>query len=239
MSCRQISICGKQIHLYWSQLSLVIIPAILAPTFAFRNTNHQVYYVPFSVAVATYILFYNFPYLVTVMHKRPIYLDDLKTHKLTDENDNNYDFNFRRKYHLWFLRVNTVTSAVIIGLTSALWFFRAKLFGSDGSAVNFAAAVAVIGALFKVYYYATMLVGRIVMWVLKYLKEKEQKYNRRLEEQQLIEVINDARASIPDIEERKPQRSMSTGNLYHLAVEFNPKSTLMAPLFDEDDESLD
>ena len=130
--------------------------------------------------------------MVIILHSRPIYYDDLVIKNYNDEESANlYDDSFRKKYQNIFRWIVTVTSSAMIGVTVSLWYFRDSMFSNNGHVVNSFVIVGVIGGMLRIYYAATMLIGRFIMILLRYLRKREQQRLRNVVEQRtLIELTS-------------------------------------------------
>lgn len=185
-----IKVCEYEIKLYWHHLSLVFAFIILTLTFALQG-KHKLIYVPFSCGVCSLIVFLNFPSIVIALHSRPIYYDDLIIKDYNEDESNKlYDDEFRRKYQKIFRIIIATTSSVMVAVTTELWYFRNSLF-SDGDnsrsqTVSFVVILGVLGGMLRIYYGATMMIGKSLMIILKILKKREQKSLRQHEQQQIV-----------------------------------------------------
>jgi hypothetical protein len=167
-------------------LSNLLVPIILVLAFVFED-EHDIIYVPIAIGTCSMILFLNFPALVIMMHSRPIYYDDLIIKNYNDDEANRmYDDEFRRKYQRIFRLISTCTSSIMIGMATALWFFRDRLFAHDESQrhniFNNFAIIGIISGIFSIYYRATMLIGNIIMFILKRIRAREQERFRKYQE---------------------------------------------------------
>jgi len=192
--CSKDCICEMTRRFKWSHLTLLFIPLIITLTLAFHE-KHSLIYTPFAFAVAALILFVNFPYIVLVLHSRPIYYDDLivKDFNSEDESVKIYDSDFRKKYQNIFRWVTTITSTVMVGLIAELWYFRADYFPNapKNGVVTGTVLISIIGGLTRIYYGASLLIGRIIMWILRHYKRREiEKQRQQNQEEVQLEITN-------------------------------------------------
>jgi hypothetical protein len=192
---------------HWYYLSLLLLPIILTLAFVFKD-EHDVIYVPFAFSICSMILFLNFPILVILLHSRPIYYDDLIIKNYNDDEANRmYDDEFRRKYQRIFRLISTFTSSIMIGMATSLWFFRDGLFSHDSNQkhdvyYNFA-IIGIISGIFSMYCRATMLIGNIIMYVLKWLRAREQEKMRKYQDTiALVELTTEGIISSENIQEQ-------------------------------------
>lgn len=242
----QITLCSKKHDFYWYNLTVLLIPIILTLAFYFRNYHDSIVYVPLSCGVCSLILFFNFPSLVIMLHSRPIYYDDLVIKDFNEDEANDiYDDAFRKKYQRIFRIVGAVTSSLMVVVTVELWYVRNQLFGTDSSTstnvVNGFVVIGVIGGMLRVYYSATMMIGRFIMFILRILKRREQqKLRRRVQDTVMYELTRDgitisssdrADETIVD-SEQLIHRSSSCGNISQVEV-VGFKPTLMSDIFND------
>lgn len=230
---KTISVCGYKFDLYWKNLSLLLVPIILSLTFVFENVN-GIFYVPISCGVSALIIFLNCPFIVILIHSRPIYFDDLII-KNYDGEGHIYDDDFRKKYQNIFKWIAALSSSIMIGFTVELWFFRDRMFGADhGNAgdqtVNSFVVLGVIGGLLRIYYGATMLLGRILLMVLKRLKRREQERLRVETQERTLVELTSVGVTIGDNSDVEPliHRAASHGDIKGI-LGFKP--TLMTDIF--------
>ena len=174
-------------HLKLYHATLLLIPLILGLTFGFPdNEHHRSIYVPLSIGTCSFLLFMNFPNLVVFLHTRPIYYDDLVIKDFNDDDARKfYDDTFHKKYQRIFKTVIAITSSLLVVGTSELWFFRDKLFNTGNAAdtsnnklvTNFV-IIGVIGGILRIYYTTTLFIGKLVMFILRYVKKREQEQLR-------------------------------------------------------------
>lgn len=190
------------------------------------------FYIPVLCGLSALIIFLNFPAVVIFLHSRPIYYDDLII-KNYDGDGYIYDEEFRKKYQHIFRWIASVTSSVMVAITILMWFIRNTMIHSDdGSstsgdsrsgngtkALNIFVILGIIGGMMRIYYTATMLIGRVLLSILKLLKRREQERRRlEIEHKMLIEL------DTIDI------RSVDVTNDRHMSV-IGFKPTLMADIF--------
>jgi hypothetical protein len=235
MNPKTISLCGSSFDFYWYNLTLLLVPIILVTTFIYEDI-HGIIYVPLSCGVSAMIVFLNFPTIVIFLHSRPIYFDDLIIKNYEGEGYF-YDDSFRQKYQRVFKWIASITSSLMIVLTVELWFFRDSMFQNDqandstkGKAVNSFVVLGVIGGMLRIYYAATMMIGRLLLTILKRLKRREQERLRLQAQDRTLVELTGIGVSIVDEDEDIPiiQRAASYGDLKSI-IGFKP--TLMIDIF--------
>lgn len=232
-----LSVCGSKVELYWYNLSLLLVPIILSLTFMYQDV-HGMIYVPLACGMSAMIVFLNCPSMVIFLHSRPIYFDDLIIKNYEGEGYI-YDESFRRKYQRVFMWIASVTSSLMIVLTVEMWFFRDSMFQGNndnttkGKAVNNFVVLGVIGGMLRIYYMATMAIGRCLLFILKRLKKREsERLRMQAQRRTLVELTSIGVSIADDNDEAEPiltqSRSASYGDLTNI-VGFKP--TLMADIF--------
>lgn len=227
----------RHIEVKLFNLTLLLVPIILALTFVYQD-NKSMFYVPVSCGISALIIFLNFPSIVIFLHSRPIYYDDLIMKNYEGEG-HIYNEDFRKKYQKIFQWIISISSSFMVAFTVELWFFRDSMFSSGDEpttgdkAVNIFVVLGVIGGLFRVYYGAAMLLGKLLLTILKWLKKREQERLRQAsEERTLVELTSIGVTIAGENEDQEPliHRSGSHNDIQNLTITgFKP--TLMADIF--------
>lgn len=234
-----ITICGYSLEIRWFNLTLLLVPLFLTLTFVFQDQK-GIFYIPFICGISALIVFLNFPSIVIMLHSRPIYYDDLIMKNYEGEGYI-YNEDFRKKYQKIFKWIVSVSSSIMVSFTVELWFFRDSMFINQGQgqdspstsdkAVNAFVVLGIIGGLFRIYYGAAMLLGRLLLSLLKRLKKREQERLRQeAEERTLVELTSIGVTIGGEDEEPMLQRSSSHDDIKKLQITgFKP--TLMTDIF--------
>lgn len=226
-------------------LTLLLVPLILALTFVFQDTKGM-FYVPVSCGISALIIFLNFPSIVIFLHSRPIYYDDLIMKNYEGEG-HIYNEEFRKKYQNIFQWITSVSSSLMVAFTVELWFFRDSMIGNrdDGvqstgdKAFNAFVVLGIIGGLLRIYYGAAMLLGKLLLVVLKSLKKREQERLRQAAENRtLIELSSIGVTIAGDDEDRLIPRANSDNDIAHHSASRQSiitgfKPTLMTDIFND------
>jgi len=214
------TICGYKLKIHWYNWSLLLIPVIMSLTFVFQE-QHKYIYAPINLGVCAMILFLNFPSIVVSLHSRPIYYDDLVIKDYNeDEAQKFYDDRFRRKYQKVFRTAIAVTSSVLVMITVELWYYRDRIFGDkndeepqQNKMVNFVVIISILGGLLRIYYAATMGIGKLVMIILKQIKKREQRLIREQDQEQVMyRLTQDGITVKPEQGGRVRQISLNMGD---------------------------
>lgn len=225
----KLRLCGNAYEITWYNIvSLLLVPIILTLTFVFQNV-HQVIYVPLACGICAMIIFVNYPSIVIFLHSRPIYYDDLIIKNYEGEG-HIYDEGFRKKYQVIFQWIASVTSSCMIGLTVEVWYYKDDIFTHSNNNVNAFITMGVIGGMLKLYYGATMILGRILLSALKYFKKKEQEKLRRANQERTLVELTGIGVTIADEDEEAIPiipRTVSCDNVKLAGF----KPTLMVDLF--------
>lgn len=232
----ELKFCGQRITLRWSHLSLLLVPLTLALTFAYED-KQGMFYVPFVCGICALIIFINFPNLVVFLHSKPIYYDDLIMKNYEGEG-HIYNEDFRKKYQNIFRWIISISSSIMVAFAVELWFFRDSLFKSHAEgesqsardkAANILAVLGIIGGLFRMYYGAAMMVGRLLLFVLKKMKKREQERRRQdTEDRTLVELTSIGVTIAGEDVEPLLHKSSSYGD-----IRASGTSTFMTDIFNE------
>jgi hypothetical protein len=164
-------------------LLLLFIPVIITITIIYDKDNNM-FYLPTSLSMIAFIIFSVFPNIVLGLHARPIYYDDLIIKDYNEDDSKElYDDKFRKKYQYIFRCIITVTSTIVFFVASEVWYLKSDLVsGSDSSdaiiRADWAFAFGIIGGIMKLYYSASCLIGKMLLFILKTLKKRTIKKSR-------------------------------------------------------------
>lgn len=218
----------------WFNLTLLLIPLILVLTFIFHE-KHALIYTPISWAIASFILFVNFPDLLLSLHSRPLYYDDLVIQDYNDgEATDLYDNNFRKKYQNIFRWIVTITSSIMVALIVEIWYFKDDYFPDNDKSngvVTWTVVLSIIGGLSKIYYVCSLGIGKIIMWALKYFKQRDIDNQRKILQEEVELVVTDSGVRLvmenDDNNDRVLNRSLSHNAIRIIAL----KPNVMADIF--------
>lgn len=193
-----VNLFGSKITIHYYNLSLALIPVIAGLTFGLQGSSKYIY-VPISMSLCSIILFLNFPSIVITLHSRPIYYDDLVIKDYNeDEAKKYYDNTFRKKYQKVFKYTIAVTSSILVGITTELWYHSSEIFNDStanskkkNSLMNFVFVISIIGGLLRMYYAATLAIGKLIMFILKFIKKREQNKLIEQEKKRMQYIVTD------------------------------------------------
>jgi hypothetical protein len=144
-----------------------------------------------------------------------------------EENTAIYDMSFRKKYQNIFRWVVTVSSSVMVGLIVEVWYFRDDLFpnSSGNNVVTNTVIISIIGGLSRIYYGASLLIGRLIMWILKYYKQRDIQRQREVIHEQVELSVTETGVKIV-MEDDAPllTRSVSHDAIHIIALKPNVMS---------------
>jgi len=219
---------------FLKRCSLLLIPTIVLLTIIFHR-QHDLIYMPIATGISSFILFVNFPKVVLMFHQRPLYYDDLVIKDYSREDTEQiYDEKFRHRYQHIFRWVVTVTSALMIGVLTEIWYIRSDFVQgqsqqqqqqSQNSFIkpDIAAALAIIISLGSGYLKISVLFGKLLMKILKYFKRKQIARRRAEHQRRTVIELTSANIQIDDMAETKllqeQGRVRSEGNLQILGLQ--------------------
>lgn len=168
---------------------LFLIPIIL---FTLDGTTEDVrydWYQGLSTAVTAYIIVYNFPFIISGMHSKPKYIEDIiSEYELTDKNKNHYK-------RIFEYAVGALSSLVLGGLIY-------NTLNSNNEITGWLNLAGIVGGVASLYGKFLKFAGKAFLSVLDYLKRKKE---RNISTNQTDIAMKDISrvASASDLEEGK------------------------------------
>ena len=154
--------------------SLCIIPIFISMPFFFNISSIYLYYIPGSILLSATSIFVNFPIFIKILHTRPVYYEDIL---LLDSCVDN-------PYHLQniFLYINGFTS-ILFFIISGLYFYI-----KINSNIHIIDAVGIFGGIAILYSKIQMYIGKGILTILFYIKNKRYNNDAGIEMIQLRDV---------------------------------------------------
>lgn len=206
-------------------LTLLLIPVIFGLTLVLEHKNESIY-MPLAMTVSSFILFVNFPKLVIIFHQRPLYYDDLviRDYNEDDADSQIYDTSFRKRYQNIFRWIITVTSPLMLGVLTEVWYMKSDFSSADVEKFSFldpstAAALAIMISLGTGYLKVSVFLGKILMGFLKFLKQREVAKKRAINQEEVMMELANTGITVSDRE--RLLKSASQSNLAGIRVNVN------------------
>lgn len=168
---------------------LFIIPIVL---FTLDGTTEDVrfdWYQGLAAAVTAYIIVYNFPFIISGMHSKPKYIEDIiSEYELTDKKKNYYK-------QIFEYAVGALSSIVLGGLVY-------NTLSSNNEITGWLNLAGIIGGIASLYGKFLKFAGKTFLSVLDYLKRRKE---RNISTNQTDIAMKDITrvASASDLEEGK------------------------------------
>lgn len=213
----------------WQHLSLLLIPLIIFAAIFFEKKN-DIIYMPIATSVISCIIFINFPKTVLMFHQRPLYFDDLVIKDFNEDDMKEiYDDTFRKRYQQIFRWIVTITSSIMIGILTEVWYMRSDFTQGDttNSPTKFISADTAAGLVYIIslaggYLKISVISGRLMIKVLKFFKRRDINKSRQLLQRQTDSDLADSGVLIGDDSFRRQlisKNSRSHNDLTILAIQ--------------------
>jgi hypothetical protein len=154
---------------------LLIIPIVSAFTLGFvENLRTNYYFVMSMCALSFYSLLINFPVLSYLMHKKPVYFEDLEDVEVDPSHPD------RKKFQKYFITFSTIPFSLFMAILTG--YFVYKVSSSILSPFEIAG---IVGGNLSLYGNAQRKVGQWIIDILEWKKKKVQ--NQRRNSIELVE----------------------------------------------------
>lgn len=140
--------------------TLIIYPPLAwIATIFYPKLSSNYYFVTPIIFLWSYLIFYNFPFLVKILHTRPTYFEDLHDNTLAEE---------RRKlrYQNIFIKTLQFGAAISIAVLVDYWMYQVK------PNTSWSEAFGITGGILGTFGTALVLYGNFILTVLKMKKDK-------------------------------------------------------------------
>lgn len=121
------------------------------------------YLVTTFLSSSVYIVLLNFPILSNIMHTKPIYYEDLEDSDVEEHSE-------KRSYQILFDIIIQPPLAIFVAILSAYLIYRVK-----HSNLSPFEVVGIVGGNISIYGRAQKWIGQILLFYLKWRKDKMQK----------------------------------------------------------------
>lgn len=169
---------------YLKRSTLITLPVCGILWGIFPRLRLEYYTVVSMCAVSAYSLLINFPSLSHIMHRKPIYYEDLED---TDAESHSEKVGYQRI----FVRVINVPLSIFIAMLAGYFIYRVK----DSTLSPFE-IVGVIGGITSIYGNGQKRVGQFIIDILNWRKQKFQKQRKLSHSESLENISNPRNANI-------------------------------------------
>lgn len=137
-----------------------------------ENTQHYVFF-PLIITATSFIVFYNFPFLVYYSNTKPLYYEDLfiDTSSLPIVNlDNKLRKNFENTFEITLV----TTNALLLGALSDYWIYRTE---EKHAMIE---VIGITGGILKIFQFVNNVIGSFILYILSVKIERTVKKNKKL-----------------------------------------------------------
>lgn len=147
---------------------LFSIPAASALTLGFvPELRLNYYFVVTMCAASFYSILVNFPTLSYLMHKKPVYFEDLEDHELDPEHPD------RRKFQKYFVNTSTVPFSLFMAILTGYFIYKVKT-----STLSPFEIAGIVGGNLSLYGNAQRKIGQWIIDILEWKKKKVQQQRK-------------------------------------------------------------
>lgn len=157
----EVSICSHNV-----QIKRFFLPLVGCLGFAVLPEFQTYMYLPFLVFITFFVIFWNFPCIITFMNSKPLYYEDLFIAGSTTPS-NVIDPRVRRKFESAFEWSLVCTNSLFAAALSEYWLYQ------SGSAKSYVEMVGVTGGILKIFQAVNHMNGGIILHITRSLIDKE------------------------------------------------------------------
>tara|TARA_B110000008_G_scaffold137990_1_gene139896 strand:+ start:1445 stop:2092 length:648 start_codon:yes stop_codon:yes gene_type:complete len=169
--------CGKiPIKRYF--LPIVFVPIVLI---VYKELQNYVY-IPVFLGISTFVLFWNFPWIVYYTASKPLYYQDLF---IDEKKLPNYDVNpkLKSKFQNILIWVLIVSNSLLVAALGDYWLYSA--IGLDATFE----ILGVTGGIIKIFQIINNTISRLMLKILKIFIRKENQHMRQLEIEKMRKLV--------------------------------------------------
>ena len=136
-----------------------------------ENTQHYVFF-PLIIAATSFIVFYNFPFLVYYSNTKPLYYEDLfiDTSSLPIVN---LDSKIRKNFENTFEITLVTTNALLLGALSDYWIYRTE---EKHAMIE---VIGITGGILKIFQFINNVIGSLILYILSVKIDRTVKKNEK------------------------------------------------------------
>lgn len=157
----QISVCSYDIPV--KRLFLPLVGCMGLVNFSIFQTYM---YLPCLVFITSFVIFWNFPCIITFMNSKPLYYEDLFVAGSTEPVQTIHP-TVRRKFECAFEWSLIFTNSLFTAALSEYWLYQA------GSANSYVEILGVTGGILKIFQAINHVNGGVILKITKILIDKE------------------------------------------------------------------
>ena len=159
--------CKKCKQIRWN---LVCIPLIFSPILLFFDLFKNYIYIPVIMFIASFVLFWNIPYVIFYTASKPLYYEDLFIDEKKIPNYN-VDIKIKRKFELILKWVLIVSNALLVSALCEFWFYKVREINS------YIEIAGITGGIVKIFQIINNTITRIMLKILRRFIKSESNHN--------------------------------------------------------------
>lgn len=143
----------------WKYILIILPPLSWISTFFYPKLSSNYYFITPIIFIWSYLIFYNFPFFVKMLHTRPTYFEDLHDNTLAEE---------RRKlrYQNIFVVTLQIGAAIAIAILVDYWIYQVN------PDTSWSEVFGITGGIIGTFSTVLSIYGDIVLSILKKKKDK-------------------------------------------------------------------
>tara|TARA_B100001142_G_C14330659_1_gene653973 strand:+ start:1298 stop:2197 length:900 start_codon:yes stop_codon:yes gene_type:complete len=186
---------------------------------------HTYMYIPLIIFFMSFILFWNYPFIIIFMNSKPLYYEDLflaNTSPPTPE----ININIRERFEWTFEWSLIFTNSLFTAALSDYWLYKSH------SATSFIEVIGVTGGIFSLFQSMNYMNGGIILMIIRNMIDKELDDASKMRGT-IIELknIDDVRHTIKDAELNNSIYEIDKINNFDINTEDNLDQDISTPNF--------
>tara|TARA_B100001093_G_scaffold516108_1_gene594095 strand:+ start:205 stop:750 length:546 start_codon:yes stop_codon:yes gene_type:complete len=159
--------CKKCKQIRWN---LVCIPLIFSPILLFFDLFKNYIYIPVIMFIASFVLFWNIPYVIFYTASKPLYYEDLFIDEKKIPNYN-VDIKIKKKFELILKWVLIISNALLVSALCEFWFYKVREINS------YIEIAGITGGIVKIFQIINNTITRIMLKILRRFIKSESNHN--------------------------------------------------------------
>ena len=159
--------CKKCKQIRWN---LVCIPLIFSPILLIFDLFKNYIYIPVIMFIASFVLFWNIPYIIFYTASKPLYYEDLFIDEKKIPNYN-VDIKIKKKFELILKWVLIISNALLVSALCEFWFYKVREINS------YIEIAGITGGIVKIFQIINNTITRIMLKILRKFIKSESNHN--------------------------------------------------------------
>lgn len=171
-------------------LKRLFLPLIGLAFLFILSETHTFIYTPIIIFFISFIIFWNYPFIVIFTNSKPLYYEDLFVDTSNVETIE-IDIKIRNRFEKYFEWSLIITNSLFAAFLSDYWLYQ------SGNKQTFIEVLGITGGIFKIFQSVNYITGNIILYVTHYYitnevyKKNELEYMGNASKLELIVVEND------------------------------------------------